>query len=110
MDVYVDVDSLKELPAVPYRRPFPVRQLWVKFDHSEDPNVKHRTTMLLERYDCSAETSMVGASNRINPNGESAGSYTNPDSASNYSQVFPETIANAVMNFACGRRSLPGTK
>lgn len=106
-EVYVDVDSVRDLPAVAIRRPFPARQIWVRADHENDSSISYRTTRSLDRFDCNAETSLTISSTGFDASGQAIRSRNEEDYEFKYEQVVPDTIAYTIMEFACGRISLP---
>ncbi|WP_435198965.1 surface-adhesin E family protein [Qipengyuania sp. 902] len=105
--VKVDVESVRELPAIQIRRPFPVRQIWVLMDFSQDKSVTYRERRQLFRFNCTAETSMIASSVTYNPDGRVARSWSDEDYDFKYEPETPDTIGYTIMEFACGRRSLP---
>lgn len=104
--VYVDVSSLRELPAIPISRPFPVRQIWSKSDHSNDNTEADRETKSMHRFDCSAETMLIVSMTGYRANGTVSNSHTNEDFSFGYKPVTPDSIGYALMEFACGRRGI----
>ena len=105
--VFVDVGSLRELPAIPIQRPFPVRQLWVKIDFSEDKSVTYREIVQKFYFNCSAETGMSASQTIYNANGGIVRSSSQRDYDFRYEPETPDSIGYALMEFACGRRSVP---
>lgn len=104
--VLVDVESVRELPALGIRRPFPVMQVWIKMDFSRDKSETYREWRALYRFNCTAETSMVVSSVTYAPDGRVVKSSASEDYDFRYEQQVPDTIGYAIMEFACGRRSL----
>lgn len=104
--VHVDTDSIRELPPIEIRRPFPVRQIWVKMDYSQDKTVSYRESRALHRFNCIAETSAIASEVIYNPNGGVIRSWSKEDYDFYYEPTTPDTIGYAVMEFACGRRSV----
>lgn len=104
--VKVDVESVRELPAIQIRRPFPVRQIWVQMDFSQDKSVTYREQRQLFRFNCIAETGMIASSVTYNPDGRVARSWSDEDYDFKYEPQTPDTIGYAIMEFACGRSSL----
>lgn len=104
--VQVDTDSIRELPPIQIQRPFPVRQIWVKMDYSQDKSVTYRESRALHRFHCDAETSTIVSEVIYNPNGGVVRSRSEEDYDFHYRPITPDTIGYAIMEFACGRRSV----
>jgi len=104
--IYVDVSSVRDLPAIPIARPFPVRQIWSKSDHTNDATEPDRETKSLHRFNCSAETMLIASTSGYRPNGTVSQSRSNEDYDFRYEPVTPDSIGYALMEFACGRRAL----
>lgn len=104
--IYIDVTSVRDLPAIPISRPFPVRQIWSKSDHSNDNTEVDRETKSMHRFDCSAETMLIVSTTGYRPNGTVSNSRTNEDYSFGYKPVTPDSVGYALMEFACGRRAL----
>jgi len=104
--VYVDISSIRDLPAIPISRPFPVRQIWSKSDHSNDNTETDRETKSMHRFDCSAETMLIVSTSGYRANGTVSYSRTNDDHDFRYQPVTPDSVGYALMEFACGRRAL----
>ena len=102
-DVYVDTESWRELPPVQIKRPFSVRQIWVKYDHSKDKTETARSKVELLRFNCTAETSALASLVSYRADGTVIKSKTWDDYDFNYEPVVPDTIGYAIMQFACGR-------
>lgn len=103
----VDVQSVRELPPIAINRPFKVRTLWVKMNFQYDNSVKYRETVMLYYFNCDAETSEVISSTTYNPDGRVVKSFSDRDYDFKYEPLTPDTIGYALMEFACGRRSVP---
>ena len=105
--VTVDVESVRELPAIQIQRPFPVRQIWVSMDFSKDRTVTYRENRQLHRFNCTAETSMVASNVTYGPDGRVLQSRSVEDYDFRYEPETPDTIGYAIMEFVCGRANLP---
>lgn len=106
MIVFADVESAKELPAVPIRRPFPIRQIWVKMDFSKVKTVSYREQRQLMRFNCEAETGMVASNVTYAANGRVLQSWSEEDYDFKFDPETPDTVGYNIMEFACGRTSL----
>lgn len=106
-DIFIDVSSARELIAVPYKRPFKVRQSWVKYDHTNDKTRKERTTKHLILYNCNSETSNMVSSINYRADGTVIDSGTFLDYESNYKPLVPDSVNYAIFEIVCGRTSLP---
>lgn len=104
--IYVDVSSVRDLPAIPIARPFPVRQIWSKSDHTNDATEADRETKTMHRFNCSAETMLIATTSGYRPNGTVSHSRSNEDYEFRYEPVTPDSVGYALMEFACGRRAL----
>jgi hypothetical protein len=105
-DVYVDRESVRTLPADGYSRPFPVQQVWVKYDFSKDKTEKDREGKDLKNFDCSGKTSLTLHSVSYAPSGKASDSHTNADYDFRYRPVTPDTLVAAVMEYACSKRTI----
>ena len=105
--VLVDIESVRELPEIRIRRPFPVMQIWVKMDHSKDKTVAYREQKVLWRYNCTDESGMIASYVTYGSSGRVLQSDSFEDYDFRYSPATPDTMKYAIMEFACGRASLP---
>lgn len=106
--VYADVSSVRSLPAINVRRPFEVIQIWVKYDYSQNVDMKERSAVSMYRVYCAAESTALISSVAYLPNGKVSGSVSKEDYDFEYTPVTPETLGYAIMEFACGRTSVIG--
>jgi len=104
--IFVDVDSVRTLPPIPIKRPFAVRQIWVKSDHSKDASERDRESKSMHRFDCDAETMLLVSHTSYRPDGTVSDSFDKEDYEFNYKPVTPDSVGYALMEFACGRRSI----
>lgn len=105
--VFVDVGSVRELPPISIKRPFSIRVLWVKMDFSRDKSTPYRQVVQMHRFNCTDETGMISSSVAYAANGNVANSFSDEDYDFNYKPMTPDTIGYGMMEYACGRRSLP---
>jgi hypothetical protein len=101
---YVDMESWKELPPVQIKRPFAVRQIWVKYDLTNDKTETARSKVQLMRFNCSAGTSALISTVSYKPDGKVLNSKTWDDYDFYYEPEVPDTIGYAIMERACGSR------
>lgn len=85
------------------KRPFAVRQIWVKYDHSADKTETAKSKVELLRFNCIAETSAQASSVSYGADGTVIKSKTWDDFDFNYEPEVPDTIGYAIMEFACGK-------
>ena len=102
--VYVaDVNSIRERAPIDILRPFAVRTMWVKGNHSENSTVKYRTSTALYAFDCSARTIAQLSIVQYNANGSVYSSSSDTtDSHYDYDPVVPDTIGESFLDKACG--------
>ncbi len=105
--VFVDISSVKDLKAVPYQRPFEVRQAWVKYDHTNDKTEKSRFSIRMRRYNCDAETSNLIQLTSYSADGSVMFSHTFKDYETDYSPEVPDSVGYAIFEIVCGRTSSP---
>lgn len=101
-DIYVDVDSRRELPPVQIKRPFAVRQIWAKFDYTNDKTVNASSRIQLLRFNCVAETSALVSTVSYRADGTVIYSKSWEDYDFNYEPEVPDTVGYDIMEFACG--------
>jgi hypothetical protein len=102
--LYVDVESLKELPPISVYRPFYARQLWVKAEREND--TERRRTLSLFRVDCDGETIFQASGVTYGSDGKTKDSWNDEEFAHSYEPAIPGSLGYAVMEFACGRRAI----
>lgn len=105
--VTVDVESAREIPAIEIQRPFTIRQIWVRMDFSKDKSVPYREKRELFNFNCSAYTSMTVMSITYNYQNRVVKSWAQEDYYFKYEPEAPDTIGYEILEFACGRSSLP---
>ena len=104
--ISVDVASIKVSPPKTGRN-FVVRQIWVRWDHSNDKTVSHRKSVELYSVDCANDSSAIISYAEYNADTTVKVSQNLDDYDFRYKPNAPDTIGLAIQEFACGRRSLP---
>lgn len=106
--VSVDIASIKTLPPKT-GRDFEVVQIWVQHDYRLNKREKARKSVMLERVACDRDGlfTMQGTSYLADGSVLSTGSDID-DYDFKYEPATPDTLGYAVVEFACGRRSIIG--
>lgn len=106
--VTVDISSMRTLPART-GRDFEVVQVWVKYDYRFNTSEKARTAVVLNKVACDRDGMFSTQKTSYLPNGSVLESLSDiADYDFKYEPVAPETIGAAIVEFACGRRSIVG--
>ena len=102
-DIFVNIDttSIHDRPAVPIRRPFPVRQAWVKFTFHKTADRWDKEEMRLTSVNCEDETSLVLSSTDYFPHDVVGDTARVEDYDFYYQPSPPDTVGAAVIKFIC---------
>lgn len=106
--VTVDISSMRTLPAKT-GRDFAVVQVWVKYDYQFNTHEKARKEVVLNKVACDRDGMFSTQKTSYLPNGSVLESLSDMDDYDfKYESVAPETLGAAIVEFACGRRSVVG--
>jgi hypothetical protein len=103
----IDTSSVKHKPPIAIRRPFPVTQVWVKFDYTLVKKQPLRSRLALKSFNCEDRTSATLSMTGYRPDGSAAGGFTEEDYDFEYEPVTPDSIMEGVMEAACSPQDRP---
>jgi len=98
----IDISTLRGLPAYDFRRPFPVREIWVEHDYSKNKTETASSAKGLMRFDCVGSRAATISFTQYDSNGSVLRSRSDPtDSEYDYQPVVPGSIGSAINDVVC---------
>lgn len=100
--IMVDSASIKDLPPIPIRRDFAVRQVWIKSDASQDLAVDYHESVALMLMDCATDRSLIIKRIDYDHNGKVVQNRSSQDYDFNYEYIAPDTVGASILKNVCG--------
>ena len=100
--VYLDVESIRRVEAIRYRREFPAIQAWLKYDFTNDRTETLRERVVLTNADCNGQRTATLSIVDRRADGTVAYSNSVEDYDFRYKPSPPDSVGHAVWRVLCG--------
>jgi hypothetical protein len=101
-DLYIDIDSVRRMPPIPNKRPFPAVQVLTVYDYSKVRREPAREARALLTFNCQQRTMAILSYVKRRPDGRPIQDWRSIDYDFKYQPAEADTMTAYVMADVCG--------